>query len=321
MRRALAAIPIALLLLLAAPVAAQDDALIEPTAEQIELSKQAYSAFLAKDWDEAIRLYQEIIDLGPLNFAYASLGFALFKADRCEEARDILDQAESAPKVSNPTPEQVSSLIAQYRGTLAEQCLGSIIVTCPQQGVTLTVDDQPSQLCAGKAIFVTPGPHTLRGELKGKTTEQVVLVGAMSTHAITLEIPGLVEEVIVDPGPDPIPWEIGQLGATGIAVGASGALTLIGALSVELFILGPELEDLRAASASNDLERFDTLKPAVESRQALTQGLLISGVALTLTGATLLIIDFFDGEGAAEPVGLTPWISRDGLGLWRAWAF
>ena len=110
------------------PLGAQE--LVEPTAAQLQLNEQGYEAFLAEDWERAIRVYQELLDLGPLNTAYASLGFSLFKAGRCEEAREAYDLAETAPQVVDPPPKQVASILAKYREKLYGECPGHIVVEC-----------------------------------------------------------------------------------------------------------------------------------------------------------------------------------------------
>ena len=100
---------VCVLLLWGASASAQD--LIEPTQAQLELADQAYAAFEAEDWERAIRLYQAVLDLGPLNSAYASLGYAMLKAGYCEEARASFELSEAAPQVVEPPPEAVAQAL------------------------------------------------------------------------------------------------------------------------------------------------------------------------------------------------------------------
>lgn len=316
MKRLLALILLILCVSAPSVALAQQDDLIEPSEAQISLSEQAYAAFLAKDWEKAIEAYQSIIDIGPLNSAYASLGFALFKAGRCEEARNALDQAEFAPKVSNPPPAQVDSLLTQYRSMLNEQCEGSIIVTCPQPGAMLEVDGKAASRCDGNAIFLLPGTHQVRASIGDKHIEQTVVVEAMTTNTLTMEIPGIVavkEGLAPDKSGD---LNIGGLGTVGVIVGGAGVAMVIGALVIDLAVLGPSFQDFREASANNDLETFDSLKPTVDAQQSLVKGLLFSGAAIATAGLTLLVIDLVSGDEAAPgPEGVSGWVTPGSFGI------
>lgn len=295
---------VALMLLWPATGQAQDEPLIEPTEEQISLSREAYEAIQAQDWEQAIDIYQRLLDLGPLNSAYASLGYAYFKAGRCEEARDAYDASSVAPKVSNPTPEQVDTLLGRYREMLMEQCPGTVIVECNTTDAQLSVDDNPPGPCNGNALYLMPGPHTLVGVFEGQERRQTVLVDAMGLERVRLDFK-LTDPVAATPE-----RPMTTLGLAGWLSTGTGAALLVGALAVDLAVLGPNMQDYRDASASNDLERYDSLRPTVESQQATVQGLLFSGAALVAAGATMLILDM-SAEAPTEP-GLSGWIAPDG---------
>ena len=91
--------------------------------------------------------------------------------------------------------------------------------------------------------------------------------------------------------------ETGLTGTLGWITAGTGGAVLLTAVGVDLFVLDSSLQELRAASSSGDTTSYDSVKPSVESQQALVQGLLISGGLLVATGVTLYLIDLL---GAPE---------------------
>lgn len=298
------------ILSLSSPSAAQSDpVVIEPSEEQIALSQQAYQAFVDKDWDKAIDIYQRLLDLGPLNSAYASLGFAYFKAGRCEEAREALDSAEVAPKVSNPPPEVVDELLARYRGQLNTECPGTLILTCSQPGVQLAVDGQAPAACTGNALYLLPGEHSVVAELEGNQETYQVTVAAMETTRLEVFIPGVA---VTDKAPDltepPQAQGLGSLGWGGVTLAGAGGAVMLAAVALDVTTLSSNVQALREASADNDLTRYDSLKPTVENQQSLVKGMVVSGGALLVVGGALLTIDLLSdspGEASGDEASLT----------------
>lgn len=295
---------------LSVPAAAQSDpVVIEPSEEQIALSQEAYQAFVDKDWDKAIDIYQRLLDLGPLNSAYASLGFAYFKAGRCEEARDALDSAEVAPKVSNPPPEVVGELLSRYRGQLSAECPGTLILTCSQPGVQLAVDGQAPGACTGNALYLLPGEHSVVAELEGNKETYQVTVAAMETTRLEVFIPGAVAaETTPEPTAPPQDQRLGSLGWGGVTLAGAGGAVMLAAVALDVTTLSSNVQALREASADNDLTRYDSLKPTVENQQSLVKGMVVSGGALVIVGGALLTIDLLSdtpGEASGDGASLT----------------
>ena len=97
-------------------------------------------------------------------------------------------------------------------------------------------------------------------------------------------------------------------------VGGIGGAILVSAVTIDLFVLGPNLQDFREASANNDLERFDTLKPTVEAQQSLVKGLVFSGAVITATGTILLAMDLLKDDGL-DSENVSFWVAPGGGGL------
>mgnify|MGYP002633194949 CR=1 FL=1 len=147
-------------LVCATPAAAQDFA--SPSDTQIKLYEEGAAAFQAGEFEKAVRLFQASIDLGPLNLTYLNLGRALFRLDRCEEARDALDKARSAPRVANPPPEAVMDKIVEYSLDLAD-CGAAPIVADPVVPEPLpepkeVPPDEPTQVVAEPEVPAVTEP-------------------------------------------------------------------------------------------------------------------------------------------------------------------
>lgn len=308
MTRALSVLLALVLVFSCASVSSQE--LVEPTAAQVQLSAQAYEAFVDEDWERAIRLYQALLDLGPLNTAYASLGYALFKAGRCEEARAALDLAATAPKVVDPPPEAVDQALAAYREKLRESCPGFLILECRPRQTQVSIDGSALAPCPTEPVELARGDHVLIAAAGDASIERQVYVEAMETVTVALVIEGVEDEAVVgtlppDGGagetgggsgqPD---RELGTLGTLGWITAGVGGAVLLTALTVDLLVLDSSLQDLRRASAENDTATYDSVKPSVDSQQALVQGLLVSGGVLVAAGATMYVMDLLD---APEP--------------------
>ncbi len=298
----------AALLLLATPAAADD--LVEPSAAQLQLNDQAYEAFVAEDWDRAIRLYQALLDLGPLNTAYASLGYALFKAGRCEEARAAYELAETAPQVVNPPPEAVAQALEAYQEKLADTCPGFLVLECRPRQLQISVDGSALEPCPDTPIPVTRGDHVVIAAVGEESIERSVFVDAMESVPLQLVIEG-IDDVDPDPkkqptGPKsatPAPRQTGWTGTLGWITAGAGGAVLLTALTVDLFVLDSTLQDLRTASANNDTSQYDSLKPSAESQQTLVKGLVVSGGILVATGLTLYLVDLLGTDESPPAAG------------------
>jgi hypothetical protein len=286
------------------PAQAQD--LVEPSAAQLQLNDQGYKAFVEEDWERAIRLYQALLDLGPLNTAYASLGYALFKAGRCEEARAAYDLATTAPQVVDPPPEAVAQALEAYREKLSDTCPGFLVLQCRPRRLQVSVDGSPLTPCDDKPIAVPRGDHVVIAAVDDQSIERTVYVDSMESVPLQMVIEG-VEDLPDPDGPTPgdngggsagtTSRETGLTGTLGWITAGTGGAVLLTAVGVDLFVLDSSLQELRAASSSGDTTSYDSVKPSVESQQALVQGLLISGGLLVATGVTLYLIDLL---GAPE---------------------
>ena len=299
----------ATLIFASANASAQD--LIEPTQAQLELADQAYAAFEAEDWERAIRLYQAVLDLGPLNSAYASLGYAMLKAGYCEEARASFELSESAPQVVEPPPEAVAQALEVYRERMNEICPGFILMECRPRDLQISVDGSSMFPCSSNPVPLARGDHVIIAAAGEESIQRDVYVSAFETQKITLVIEGVesaqVRDVAVSTavtqgtgssqGPSVLSWVV--LG--------SGAAVLTAALAVDLVVLDASLDELRRASANGDLAGYQSARGSVDTEQTLVRGMVIGGGILVAAGITLWITDALsDTEDSALSAGAGP---------------
>jgi hypothetical protein len=96
--------------------------LIEPTEKQAELNTKAVEAITAKEYDKAIELLRESLEIGELNITFLNLGRAHQKLEECGSAKSAYLEALSAPQVEQPSPYLVDQKVEEYMTELEEQC-------------------------------------------------------------------------------------------------------------------------------------------------------------------------------------------------------
>ena len=294
------ALAIAMLLLLCARSGTAQE-VIEPTPVQVELTDQAYEAFVASDFAKAARLYRASLDIGPLNITYANHGFALFKLGRCQQAVSSYTAAETAPRVADPTPDEVAATLEDYRSRLTRSC-ATLRVTCPAGARRFVLDGDTELPCQTDPIWVSSGAHTLASAVgKQRFEAQVELQPGDKGDALLSPI----EERLVA-GPS----DQRNLGTVGVVSGGAGVAALATALILELAVLQPGLDELEA---TEDRVLFDERRDALSSQQALTQGLLIGGAVFVVGGLALYLLD--GDEAPAASTGLQWRLSTEGAGF------
>ena len=187
--------------LLAAPavVAAQDGGEEdELTRQQRELNRESVTAIDSGDYERAIELLQDSLELGPRNVIYANLGRAFQLAGQCEEAVEQFDKVDAAPAVEQPSPEQVMQVVQGYREELMEKCPGYLEVECRPSDIALYIDDEGPGECEGRRHRLPPGDYVVRGEYEGHITETTVSVAAMDISRVRL---ALTEADVEESGP------------------------------------------------------------------------------------------------------------------------
>ncbi|MGM0558207.1 MAG: hypothetical protein ACQEVA_17615 [Myxococcota bacterium] len=128
---------LALLTFVALPAWAQSDGETREPAEisdrQIELNEEGVRAIIDGDHQKAVAVLSESLAYGEANATYLNLGRAYQKLGDCEEAREALQNALTAPAVDDPPPRVIDKKAEQYLGELEEECPKEQPAEEPQQ--------------------------------------------------------------------------------------------------------------------------------------------------------------------------------------------
>ncbi len=297
---------------------AQDN-FAQPSQAQLDLYTEGTKAFQDGQYDQAIEYFQASLQIGPLNITYLNLGRTYFKAGRCLEAKEAFNKVAASPQLSEPTPVQVLGKLKEYRQDLANECPGTLVVRCEPSNMRVGVDDGPLAACTDAPLELSPGKHTLTGEVEGQKTSKDVQIVAMERTELALSVdPSAKADVVPPPNADPpgdiapvptvdatdsepsrwLEWTLVGVGAVGIA----GGLFYYSLASSEFDAAE------RFARDGQDRQAFDDAVSQSSSFKTVSIASYSLGFA-ALGGAALLY--FFTGE-TQEPsagrlnLGLSP---------------
>ncbi len=110
---------------------------------QAARSQDAVKAYRAGDYYEAVRIYESLVAVRPLNVYHLSLGRAYQKLNMCFEAREQFELAnDSRLSIDDPNIPDVSAAVTKFRKQLREQnaCFGRVQLQCDPIGMTLDYD-------------------------------------------------------------------------------------------------------------------------------------------------------------------------------------
>lgn len=97
-------------------------AIVEPTAAQLELNNQGVTAISERNFEQAVRLFKASLDLGELNITYVNMGRAYQYLNECDDAADAYERALRSPAIAEPSPEEIAEVVERYQNELAESC-------------------------------------------------------------------------------------------------------------------------------------------------------------------------------------------------------
>ncbi|HEY4057615.1 MAG TPA: PEGA domain-containing protein, partial [Kofleriaceae bacterium] len=148
-----------------------------------ELLDQGNKQFVQKDYVGALKTFRDALTQWDHPAIHFNIVRCLVLLDQSYEAVDDLDKALQYG--SAPLEDDVYREALGYQKLLAS-AVGSVSVTCKQEGVALTLDAQSIGPCpTAKSIRVKPGAHQLLAEKKGfvPRTMRVVVVGGTEEKA------------------------------------------------------------------------------------------------------------------------------------------
>jgi len=226
---------------------------IEPTASQEEALRQGTEAYRIKDYTGAVAAYDAALAIGPLNIAWLNKGRALQRMGDCNGAADAYVRVLDAPAVTEPSPDTVRGALTRYQQQLAEQCPGTLVVTCDPLGAKLQFVDSPDHPAAdlprigcGTLVELQPGPYTIIARAHQQTERHRITIIGVQTQTLAIQITPLSE---IEQGIDT--WTIA--GWTGVALSAvSLGAGIFGSLQVDKLN-----DEMRRLAAEGVVERND----------------------------------------------------------------
>ncbi|HSO31953.1 MAG TPA: hypothetical protein VLT33_05540 [Labilithrix sp.] len=273
------------------------------------------AAFGRGQAEAALGEYETAKKLAPrANAPYRYAAEALVALGRYPEAVDNLEAyLRKNPSVSDAG--EVREKIARLKADFYPARL-RIDVDAP--GATVRIDDQakgPPGL-----LEIAPGRHRIEVRAPGRASaaQDVVLVGDRdATLSFTLrpeeEAPPIAPPVaapVVTYAPTPWP----TLGWIGVGVGGAALVT---GVILDVAVLGPKVDDYRAAAASGDVAARD-LRDSASALQTATLVTYVAGGVIGAGGAALLL---FAPKESRRGASVVPAVGPGHAGLVTRFAF
>lgn len=285
-------------------VARADDADSEQEARSA--MRRGVAAFGRGDAEKALEEYESAKRLVPnANAPYLYAAEALMALARWEEAvRNLEGYLAKSPAVSDR--DDVRTRIARIR---AEHYPGRVTIAADVAEATVTFDGESRG--TARTLEARPGRH--RVELRAPAHETVVqevdVVGDREV-ALTFALP---EERRTEAPPTApsssaaSPWR-----TAGWITAGAGATVLLVTTVVDAAVLGPKIDDYRAAADRGDPSARELHDDATGLRSLAIAG-YVTGAVVTAAGLGLAL--FAPRSSQAPAARLTPWVTPTTAGL------
>lgn len=121
---------------------------VSPTEEQARLYVAAHDAYRRGQWAEVIAHLEEARAYGEINILHLSLGLALARSGRCDEAEAHFARVPTAPAAAHPPREEVLSRLEDYRAEARTLCAAEVEerAEAPAEDAPTTPDPAPISL-------------------------------------------------------------------------------------------------------------------------------------------------------------------------------
>jgi len=286
-----------LVLVLATTAVADEPVTVTPPPEVVELNEAGVNHVVIGELDKAIETFEASLEVQELNITWMNLGRALQHAGRCEESRDAYANALKAPRVPQPSHQDVVAKIFEYRQELDESCDQDDGTETADAGTSSDDDDSGASgddpsTTAGDTGEISDDATTDAGDSGDDGADETASLdtrddtsdptgdqiddgdGGSATGPPSVDTPS-------QPGPSYAPWSYVLLG---VGVAALGSM-----IAIDQAALGPKFDDLDAARSEPD--KFADIEGEIETLQATNIALLSVGGAAVVTGTVLLVLD------------------------------
>ena len=276
------------------------------TPQHLKLNNSAAEATLAKDYDKAIKLLNESLQLGEFNITYLNLGRTYALAGKCQQALEAYDKMLIAPRVSDYPPEMLYDKLVEYRADLKTQCPGKVNFRCQPKNIDITINGKDRQTCPSEPVELMPGEYTFEAyNADVHTKTQAEVIGQNIIYVDLVAVPKMISENIENQELDAVRSKLKVAGWTFTGIG-------IVALGIGSGILAHTETVLRDDYEKNKTTRKDEaskIAGTINERTFITYALFGVKKGLLIAGATILIIDAVSAPKKDEPklsFGLAP---------------
>ena len=300
----------------AGTASAQEPSTVQLSQSQLELNAHAIQLIQDDRLDEAVKVFESSLTLGEANITFLNLGRTLSKLDRCSEADAAYAKVMSAPRVPEPTAEQIQATLDRYREDLS-QCGVEVSITCDPPELQVRVDDGEVQACPSEPLRVDAGRHTIAAiRNDGVERKQTVEAQSGGSLQMVLVVPDEpvedtnkpVDEVVQDTPPPPAEEKLPEGAKIGgwALVGTGGALLLTAGV-LDVFVITPQVDDFKANPRVEEPNRSK-----IRGLQTVGRVLIPVGALTAAAGAGILL--FYPRESQ-------PRVSIGPAGASATWTF
>ncbi len=158
--------------------------------EQLDLYNRALDAMDEEppDTQTAQRLLESALIAGEdINLLYLTLGRAQQLGERCEEALESFEAAETASLMEGVEEEQILARLHNYRSQVESDCDGILYIDCRDPETELTSDDVDDLEC-NQVMEVEPGRYDFEATLMEVSTLATVEVVGGRRGEVTIDL-------------------------------------------------------------------------------------------------------------------------------------
>lgn len=322
-RLLVAAIFVVLTGLTTGPVWAQSSGPEAETAERVlRLVKDANDEFDRKEYEDALRLYQEAYDLYPDPVLLYRIGLSAEKAGDARRAvEEYVAFIEASPD-GDATAQKLADRVPELKATLSPR----VNVTTTPEGAEVYL-----QNLEGEPIGRSPGQFEIpAGEVtvilraeKYRVDRQTLQTEPGEDYEVDVKLRPLQRLATVEPSdvaPEPaVEASDGSALALWGYIASGTGLALIGT-GVALSVLSANTTneaneyDKRAEGASR--EELDDLKAQATSLYSSSIATYITGGVLLATGGSLLLVHYLTSDGDSDARAWVPSVGAHERGAW-----
>ncbi len=310
---------IASILLFASTAVAQT---VEPSAAQQDYNDKGVIAMQQGKFGEAVASFRSSLSLGELNVTQLNLGRAYFRMGLCLDAREAYAATKTAPKVSAPTPDEITALLDRFEKEYLEECSARLILQC-EGNPKVTIGETIGRSCSDVGEWpVMAGPVTVKYRYGTENFEKKVKVEAGEAVEVTLTMDDGSEEDAVATGGDGGGTTGGAPGVSASADSGSslstygwiaagvGVALLGGAFAYDLAVTAPAIEELENLPNTEEgrIEAAEA-RSEIDGHQTLTLVLGGVGSAAIIGGIVMIILD------SDEPAPVSAWANDEAAGF------